>query len=636
VRTRAMLVVSRAGQITAIALGFVWVSLVASASAAPTWLSPVGLSAAGQNAGYSQVAVDANGDAVAVWRRSNGTNELIEAASRQAEGTWQAPVQLSATGQNAYGPQVAIDAQGDAVAVWGRSNGALTIIQASSKPAGGAWETPVDLSVPGEEAIDPQVAVDPQGEAVAVWERSNGENEIVQAASRPAGGAWQTPVDLSVTGENGVFPQVAVDPQGEAVAVWERSNGTTSRFIEAASRPPGGTWQVPVHISAAGEKAYGPQVALDAQGDAVAVWQRYNGTDYVVQAAGGAAGGAWEAPVDLSAAGEETVAQQVAIDTKGDAVAVWQHYNGTNWLIAAASRLAGGAWQPPVDLSATGENAYSPQVAIDPEGAAVAVWNQSAVQAASGTVGGGWQAPVDISNNGQNAQVAVDPQGNATAVWEASNGANSIVHAAGYDAAGPLLRSLSMPTTGIAGQPLSFSVSPFDVWSALGETSWSFGDGGGARGTSATHTYASAGTYAVTLTSADAIGNTTSANGTVTVSAPPGSPSEPASPPGQEGSQGSAHGARVGLVKRGKALLKLTCTNAGSCQGVAQLIVPRRSKGLLVGRAPFGIPAGKLRVVPIKLSKNGDALVRGAGRRGLTVRLSGPGVTSRTVVLKKV
>ena len=146
------------------------------------------------------------------------------------------------------------------------------------------------------------------------------------------------------------------------------------------------------------------------------------------------------------------------------------------------------------------------------------------IEAASRPAGGAWQAPVEISAADRGARdphVALDPQGNAVAVWERENGGNWIVEAAGYDAAGPLLQSLSIPSTGVAGQPLEFSVSPLDVWSALGATGWSFGDGSSASGTSATHTYASAGNYPVILTSADALGNTTSANGTVTISAPP-------------------------------------------------------------------------------------------------------------------
>jgi PKD repeat protein len=89
---------------------------------------------------------------------------------------------------------------------------------------------------------------------------------------------------------------------------------------------------------------------------------------------------------------------------------------------------------------------------------------------------------------------------------------------AGYDDSAPTLQSLSITTHGTARQPLAFSVSPLDVWSALAPTSWSFGDGSGTSGgTSVTHTYTAAGTYNVMLSSADVLGNATSTSAAVLI-----------------------------------------------------------------------------------------------------------------------
>jgi hypothetical protein len=178
----------------------------------------------------------------------------------------------------------------------------------------------------------------------------------------------------------------------------------------------------------------------------------------------------WLAPVDLTAAGESVrTAPQVAVDRGGDAVAVWKGYDGADDVIETASRPAGGSWQAPVDLSAAGRNAFAPQVAFDPGGDAVAVWENETDhigEAARRPAGGSWQAPVDLSA-GQDAfapQVAVDPGGDAVAVWESYDG-GYIAQAAAYDATGPQLRSLSIPAAGTVGQSLAFSVSPLDVWS---------------------------------------------------------------------------------------------------------------------------------------------------------------------------
>jgi hypothetical protein len=460
---------------------------------------------------------------------------LLAAASAGAAPAWLAPVDLSAAGQDAYFSQVAFSSQGDAVAVWRRYNGVNYIVQGAVRPAGGGWQAPVDLSGAGQNASGQQVAVDSQGNAVAVWQRYNGTNWIAQGAVRPAGAGWQAPADLSGAGQSGYGPRVAVDSQGNAVAVWERSNGT-NYIVQGAVRAAGGVWQAPADLSAAGQDADGARVAVDSQGNAVAVWERYNGANYIVQGAVRAAGGVWQAPVDLSAAGQSADFPQVAVDSQGNAVAIWQRSNGANVIVQGAVRAAGGVWQAPVDLSGAGRDAYDPQVAFDAQGSAVAVWDRSngtnkIVQGAVRAAGGVWRAPVDLSGVGQNAsdpQVAFDAQGNAVAVWERYNGANFIVQGAGYDAAGPLLRALSIPTTGIVGQPLSLSVAPLDVWSGLGATSWSFGDGASASATSVTHAYPAPGSYDVTVTSADALANTTTAKGTITITPAPAPPVAPA------------------------------------------------------------------------------------------------------------
>ena len=81
---------------------------VASACPTPTWLS-----ADGQDANGLDLAVNAAGDAVAAWSRSNGTRELIEASLRAHGGSWDAPVFLSGSGQAAHAPTVGIDGGGN-------------------------------------------------------------------------------------------------------------------------------------------------------------------------------------------------------------------------------------------------------------------------------------------------------------------------------------------------------------------------------------------------------------------------------------------------------------------------------------------------------------------------------------------
>jgi PKD domain len=502
----------------------------ATAWAAPAWLAPADVSTSGL-ADDPIVAADSQGDMTAVWLDSDGVHASVMASVRQAGAAWPTPVELSSIDQTADDLSLAVDPQGDATAVWVREDATGETVQAAARPAGGVWESPVDVTT-AQDAEDPEVAVDSHGDVIAVWDIDNGTN-IVQAAVRPAGGGWQAPVDLSSRTADGDHPQVAFDANGNATAVWQLREGT-SEVVQAATRPTGGAWQAPVDLTVPGQYA-GPNLAINPAGDAIAAWNRYDGTNFIIQAAVRPAdSGVWQSPADLSAAGSSSFQSQVAIDPQGDAIAVWLN-NGTYAIVQAAVRPAGQTWQTPTDLSADNESADDPHVAFDAHGNATAVWTRNngisyIAQAAARPAGGGWQTPVDLSANGADAlhpQLAVDPQGNATAIWSR----NFTVQAAGYDAAGPLLRGLSIPASGTAGIPVSFSISPLDVWSAIGATHWNFGDGQTATGETPTHTYAKPGSYTVGVSSSDALANATSTTAQITIApAPPAAGPTPPTP----------------------------------------------------------------------------------------------------------
>ena len=86
-----------------------------------------------------------------------------------------------------------------------------------------------------------------------------------------------------------------------------------------------------------------------------------------------AADGTLGAVQDLSAAGGDAGAPEVAVDAGGNAHFVWHRFNGTAHVVQARRRAAGGTLGAVQDLSAPG--ATFPQVAVQPGGsAAAAVW----------------------------------------------------------------------------------------------------------------------------------------------------------------------------------------------------------------------------------------------------------------------
>src|SRR5262249_19739707 len=148
-----------------------------------------------------------------------------QASIRPAGGSWQEPVNVSLPGHTAEVPRVSMDSAGDAVAVWERFNGANIVIQAASLPAGGKWAEPERISEKGSEAAAVDVRSDAAGDAFALFVRSNGANGILEVAERAAGGSWQPATPLSPPGHDGGEAHLAVDPAGDAAAIWQLAGG---------------------------------------------------------------------------------------------------------------------------------------------------------------------------------------------------------------------------------------------------------------------------------------------------------------------------------------------------------------------------------------------------------------------------
>jgi hypothetical protein len=115
---------------------------------------------------------------------------------------------------------LAVDASGHLFAVWTFSNGTESIF-ASRFAAGVGWSAPVLLETDDSgAALSPQLAVDPGGNATAVWNQWNSSFFNVFAARYDVGAGWQNATLIGPGIDNdAVYPFVAADPGGNATAV---------------------------------------------------------------------------------------------------------------------------------------------------------------------------------------------------------------------------------------------------------------------------------------------------------------------------------------------------------------------------------------------------------------------------------
>jgi hypothetical protein len=470
----------------------------------------------------SQVAMTPRGDAVIVFAMPGGGPC---ARVRAAGGEWRTTTCALVGSGRADNPQVAVDAQGEATVVWEHQIDAdvTAIYAAALSLSTGVWQAPVALSDTSHRYRAPRIAVDPAGNAIVAWTTGTGATDtsndsmITRRTGTP--GSWSPPyrlgdadwVLLSGWTSN---PSVTIDARQPAVVAWEgRYRSEPARLIRSWTSA--GSAQT---LSAGtGQDALNPDVAQAPGGGAVAVWQQQvSATTWVVQSAVRApVSGLWQPPQDIDV-GQDP---QVATDERGNATIVFAGSAGIR-----VAQLPSGSMTPhPPETLAGSNGGMRPQLAVNADGAAVVVWTGNSVNAAVRPAGAAvWSSRAVSLNRPSTAAVAINAFGDALSTWtDAPVGVPSRIVTAGYDGSGPQLDRLEVPQDTHTGVPVEFSVTALDVWSGVSSTVWRFGDGATADGTTVSHTYAAGGTYPVTVTSTDSLGNSSSLTRMISVAGPP-------------------------------------------------------------------------------------------------------------------
>ena len=342
------------------------------------------VSTSGQNGETPTIAMSNDGSALAYgWLRSDGTNPAtIGRYSSAVDGTWPAAVQQSASGATAASPRVAMSGDGQTIAyTWTSDTGTGPIVQTRfSKDAGATWTGPTTRSA--VDASDPRLAISDNGQVMAlVWKRQ----KVTPAAtvvefilSTDGGTTWTSPKELSNDGQNAERPVVAVSSDGSAVVfAWEWFDGSHTIAQTQYSTNSGANWTT-ADLTAAGQNANNPQVAVNGDGSTIAyTWQRSNGSNTIVQGRYRGNGGTWTT-ADLSAVGQDASQPRVAVGPDGKSVAfAWQRSNGSNTIIQTRYTTNATKEWTNADLSATGQNASLPQV-VAGEGKTIAyTWQRS-------------------------------------------------------------------------------------------------------------------------------------------------------------------------------------------------------------------------------------------------------------------
>jgi PKD repeat protein len=239
-----------------------------------------------KSAGDPRPAMDAAGNATVIFSYYDGENAVIESTDRPVGGEFGGLEPISASGEDAGGGEVGVDAAGNTIATWLQSDGSDLVVQAATKALVGSFTPLGDVSPASAPVDSPVLGVAPDGTATVVWRLVGLTEVFLQASTRPPGGTFSPPVNVNSGKDTPLFQEVAVGAEGDAIVVWSGDNGA-DRIVRAAVRTAGASsFGAPVAISQSSPELFHPRPSMDAAGDATVVWVRSNGTHNIVQWAG--------------------------------------------------------------------------------------------------------------------------------------------------------------------------------------------------------------------------------------------------------------------------------------------------------------------------------------------------------------
>lgn len=598
----------RAGWASALAAAGA-LAMAGAAGAAPAWTPAASLAPASD----FSLAVDRDGKALVLATLGTETaSSVADYVHPVSPAGWQAEPIAAQDGWGRFvSPEVQLDDRGVATGTWGYgwSGPGNTSTTVAVRPVGGGWQTMASADDVLFWNTGFHLAVGATGNGVLVSEcyfcdTEGGAYAVARSVGPEGVGPGQL---LSEKGDAGL-PRVALDSAGRATVAWSSPLG-----VRVASRGLGGAWSAPLTVAPGTD----PAVAVSPSGVAELAWVGADGVVRSSRRPGPDA--AWQGPVVVSPGAGSSPSHpgiDIAIDSGDKAVLAW---TGANGRLRAAVRPAGAAWTAQVVSPAAGS---SPQVAVNPAGTAFAVFSgpTGAPLVSIRPSGGAWGAATPLGAAGAGGvQVATDANGNSVAAWISAAG---LLQSATYDATGPVVPAPVVPATAVAGQPVTVSMAPWDLWSPVDALAWDFGDGSTATEAHATHVYASPGTYTVTARAADEPGNETTRSAGITVVAPAPKP-PPDLPPvdttGTVGTSGTVGAVTVGIP-------------GGSPATTPRPAPPttRRAKALRATLVvPRSITAGTHVVLRVRLNRAlRGALIRVQLRQGVVYRTIAQGRVS--------
>lgn len=335
-------------------------------------------------------SIDGHGNAMVLFRTSDGTQYNVYASYYSAASGWKKPVRVdTASGSAKYWLRVALNADGNGVAGWQEYNGIgwnayVSFFNGTTQ----TWSAPIAVQSQFSTVYSVVVGIDDHGDVMAAYQAYNGSGAPVFASYYQPSSGWGSPVELSKhSAYLGSVPYLmASNGVGDFAVSWNEWDGAQYTAVASVFTPQSG-WSSDSFLFPGPGGSSPSTPSLDGAGDAMVVYERWDGIQNDAYAVTRPVGGSWSAPVLLSSGLAYTNSVTSSIDFHGNGYAAWTEYNGHGWDTLARRYIWGEGWLPtnvvnspaPANdgtQTAPSTDTGSPLLATDGHGDAILGWIQ--------------------------------------------------------------------------------------------------------------------------------------------------------------------------------------------------------------------------------------------------------------------
>jgi hypothetical protein len=297
----------------------------------PQWSAAESLEDYDGSAWSAAAVADSIGNIVAIWiENDDATSTYGIAASRYTpKGGWGLREPL--VEEDSFVTTLCADSSrsGNVVVAWVADDVGISAAWATTYAPSSGWSTPTPLGPELGQITETDCAVDDAGNVTVIWSQSTGSYPALYGSRFAVGDTQATYELVSGAASNLFHLNLAADNAGNAVAVWNHWEGQegqvwANRFVA------GGNWEEPTPLdSSRGATLRDLDVSLDAVGNGRAVWgeEAADGSFYEIKSSAFKLEEGWSDAEFVAAGTGVPFYTKIGLDDAGNAVVAWEEWS---------------------------------------------------------------------------------------------------------------------------------------------------------------------------------------------------------------------------------------------------------------------------------------------------------------------